>query len=179
MRVQLSPSTVQHKSGFLNAVIAVVLSFPLASFAQASAPAAAASAPIVAHDGDSSSAQAPTPAAPSIQLQRLNTEGAILEARLRNARMQAEIDRLSHTQVSVPLPVAGTSTTTESASSTDADHALSISAYEGRFEARVHVAGQDIAVRQGDHILNGWTVQHIDESGVTLVRGHQRVVLRV
>ncbi|WP_321959749.1 type IV pilus biogenesis protein PilP [Paraburkholderia sp. J69-1] len=133
---------------------------------------------MVRHESAAPLEQAPT--SPSLELQRLNEQGVLLSARLRNAKLQDEINRLTHTQSASPSPGIGAASGAESAViSGDDDRAVSISAYEGHFQARLHIAGRDITVRRGDAAGSGWTVSHIDSAGVTLVRGHERRVLRV
>ncbi|WP_321943710.1 type IV pilus biogenesis protein PilP [Paraburkholderia tropica] len=153
---------------------------PASSAAAAVAVVASHVLPHPSHQDELSlAAPVPTASAPTVELTRLNTEGVLLEARLRNAKLQAEIDKVSQPLLAAPLPAAGNPDGKKATTPDDDLRALSISAYDGHYEARLHVAGQDIAVRRGDHIANGWQVDHIDDAGVTLVRAHERRVLRV
>jgi type IV pilus biogenesis protein PilP len=110
---------------------------------------------------------------------KLNAEGAILEARLRNATLQADIDRLTQkAPVAVQTPTV-TATDGSAVAKIEDIHALSIGAFDGVYEARLQVSGEVVNVRKGDELQNGWKVVNIDDSAVTLVRGHEHKTLRV
>ena len=71
----------------------------------------------------------------------------------------------------------------EAASSPASAHAgmqaVSISGFDGRYQAVLTIDGRNVSVRPGDTLDGGWKVSNITESSVTLAHGKHVVVLRV
>lgn len=144
---------------------------------------------------DAKAATSATGMSAAEELATLQAQIPILEAKARIAKLKAEIDNGGSNATPGPggaalpaMPSWGTSSAraasppapaADSASARSGMQAISISGFDGRFQAALTIDGRNVTVRPGDTLDGGWKVSNITESSVTLVRGKQVVVLRV
>ncbi|WP_116138411.1 type IV pilus biogenesis protein PilP [Trinickia diaoshuihuensis] len=147
-----------------------------------------------------SAAKSQTPsseASPAEELANLQAQIPILEAKAEIAKLKAQIENggtapsgLAQGMPSpmnawggTPAPASTSQSGSSSATSGSADkpgmQAVSISGFDGRYQAVLTIDGRTVSVRPGETIEGGWKVTSITESSVTLAHGKRVVVLRV
>lgn len=134
---------------------------------------------------------------PAEELANLQAQIPILEAKAEIAKLKAQIENggaaPSGPGQGAPSPTApwganpmqATTAPGNSAGATGSStaksgmEAVSISGFDGRYQAVLTIDGHTVSVRPGDTIEGGWKVASITDSSVTLAHGKRVVVLRV